>query len=122
MTLAERTAAASPKAATVESIYVEGQWRAAPGGKTFAVRNPATGQTLANVADGGVAETRAAIEAAHRAFAGWSQTTAEKRAQLLARAAQLMMERLEALSAALTAENGKPLAESRGETTIAAGF
>lgn len=122
MTIAERTASSGPEATTIDSLYVDGQWRAAPGGKTFEVRNPATGQVIAHVADGGIAETRAAIEAAHRAFAAWSETPAEKRAQLLSKAANLMMERIEQLSAVLTAENGKPLAESRGETTIGAGF
>jgi succinate-semialdehyde dehydrogenase/glutarate-semialdehyde dehydrogenase len=122
VTIAERTGTSGPQAKTIDSLFIDGQWRAAPGGKTFEVRNPATGQTLANVADGGLAETRAAIEAAHRAFPEWSQTTADKRAQLLTKAANLMMERLEHLSAVLTAENGKPLAESRGETTIGAAF
>src|SRR5438093_1313555 len=114
MTIAERTSTAT--------LFIDGQWRQAPDNRTFEVRNPATGEKLAGVADGGVAETRAAIEAAHRAFPGWAETPAEKRSQVLSRAAALMMERLEHLSAVLTAENGKPLAESRGETTIAAGF
>jgi succinate-semialdehyde dehydrogenase/glutarate-semialdehyde dehydrogenase len=114
MTIAERTSTAT--------CFIDGEWRQAPGARTFEVRNPATGEKLADVADAGVAETRAAIEAAHRAFPAWAETPAEKRSQLLSKAAALMMERLEHLSAVLTAENGKPLAESRGETTIAAGF
>jgi succinate-semialdehyde dehydrogenase/glutarate-semialdehyde dehydrogenase len=114
MTIAERTSTAT--------LFIDGEWRQAPAGRTFEVRNPATGEKLAAVADGGRDETRAAIEAAHRAFPGWAETPAEKRSQLLSKAAALMMERLEHLSAVLTAENGKPLAESRGETTIGAGF
>jgi succinate-semialdehyde dehydrogenase/glutarate-semialdehyde dehydrogenase len=103
-------------------MFIDGEWRQAPGNRTFEVRNPATGEKIADVADGGVDETRAAIEAAHRAFPAWSETSAEKRAQLLSKAAALMMERIDHLSAVLTAENGKPLAESRGETTIGAAF
>src|SRR6476659_9052296 len=114
MTIAERTSTAT--------LFIDGEWRHAPANRPFEVRNPATGDKLAGVADGGVAETQAAIEAAHRAFPAWSQTPAEKRSQLLSRAAALMMERLEHLAAVLTSENGKPLAESRGETTIGAGF
>src|SRR5262249_57946715 len=104
------------------ALCIDGQWRQPPGGRTFEASNPAAGEARGPRADGGVEETREAIEAAHRAFPAWAETPAEKRSQLLSRAAALMMERLEHLSAVLTAENGKPLAESRGETTIAAGF
>lgn len=114
MTIAEKTSTAT--------LYVDGQWREAPGGKTFTVRNPATGDELAKVADGGVAGTRQAIEAANRAFPGWADTPAEKRGALLSKAAALMMDRIDHLAAVLTSENGKPLAESRGETTIGAAF
>ncbi len=103
-------------------IFINGEWREADSGKTFAVKNPATGEILANVADGGVAETRRAIEAAHAAFPTWSQLTADKRAALLAKAAQLMTERTEELARILTQENGKPLPESRGEVASAASF
>ena len=115
MTIAERVD-------TERSLFIDGEWRAAPGGKTFAVQNPATGEKLADLADGGVEETRQAIEAAHRAFPEWASTPADKRAQLLSRAAQLMLERVEHLALVLTSENGKPIAESRGEVTIGAGF
>ncbi|TAK26119.1 MAG: NAD-dependent succinate-semialdehyde dehydrogenase [Chloroflexota bacterium] len=109
-------------AATEKSLYIDGEWRTAPGGKIFAVNNPATGKKLADVADGGVEQARQAIEAAHAAFPSWSATTADRRAVLLTKAAALMMERLDHLAAVLTSENGKPLAESRGEVTIGAGF
>lgn len=114
--------ASTVAAATEKSLYIDGEWRAAPGGKTFAVNNPATGKKLADVADGGVEQARQAIEAAHAAFPAWSATTADRRAVLLTKAAALMMERLDHLAAVLTSENGKPLAESRGEVTIGAGF
>src|SRR5712692_2951596 len=103
-------------------IFVNGEWQDARSGNTFAVRNPATGEVLAQVADGGVAETRQAIEAAHAAFPTWAATTADKRAALISKAAQLMVERVEELAKVLTQENGKPLAESRGEVTIGAAF
>ena len=119
MTIADKSAKTVTATA---SLYIDGEWRSAPGGKTFEVRNPATGEKIADVADGGVPEVRAAIEAAHRAFPAWSAMPAEKRAVLLEKAAALMMERIDHLAAVLTAENGKPLAESRGETTIGAAF
>jgi succinate-semialdehyde dehydrogenase/glutarate-semialdehyde dehydrogenase len=105
-----------------QGIFINGEWRDSLSGKTFAVKNPATGDLLENVADGGVGEVRQAIEAAHAAFPAWSSTTAEKRSQLLAKAAQIMVERTEQLATVLTKENGKPLAESRGEVTIGAAF
>jgi len=103
-------------------MYINGEWLSADGGKEFAVRNPATSETLAQVADGGVAETRRAIEAAHAAFPAWSGMTADKRAALLSKAAQLMTERSEELARVLTQENGKPLPESRGEVAVGASF
>jgi succinate-semialdehyde dehydrogenase/glutarate-semialdehyde dehydrogenase len=103
-------------------IFINGEWREADSGKTFVVRNPATGEILAHVADGGVAEMRRAIETAHAAFPSWSQLTADKRAALLSKAAHLMTERTEELAKILTQENGKPLPESRGEVASAASF
>jgi succinate-semialdehyde dehydrogenase / glutarate-semialdehyde dehydrogenase len=103
-------------------MYINGEWLSADGGKEFAVRNPATSETLAQIADGGVAETRRAIEAAHAAFPAWSGMTADKRAALLSNAAQLMTERAEDLARVLTQENGKPLPESRGEVAVGASF
>lgn len=103
-------------------ILINGEWQDAQNGKTFAVRNPATGDLLENVADGGVAEARRAIEAAHQAFPAWAALPADKRAALLSKAASLMLERIDHLAAVLTKENGKPLAESRGEVTVGAGF
>jgi succinate-semialdehyde dehydrogenase / glutarate-semialdehyde dehydrogenase len=105
-----------------QGIFINGEWRDSQSGKAFAVKNPATGDLLENVADGGVAEVRQAIEAAHAAFPAWSSTTADKRSVLLSKAAQLMVERTEQLATVLTQENGKPLAESRGEVTIGAAF
>ncbi|HLZ07313.1 MAG TPA: NAD-dependent succinate-semialdehyde dehydrogenase [Chloroflexota bacterium] len=103
-------------------LFIDGEWQSARDGKSFAVRNPATTDVLAEVADGGVYEARRAIGAAHAAFPAWSATTADKRAALISQAARLMVERVDALAEVLTKENGKPLAESRGEVTIGAAF
>jgi succinate-semialdehyde dehydrogenase/glutarate-semialdehyde dehydrogenase len=103
-------------------LFIDGEWHGARDGKTFAVRNPATTEVLAEVADGGVYEARRAIGAAHAAFPAWAATTSDKRAALISQAARLMVERVDALAEVLTKENGKPLAESRGEVTIGAAF
>jgi succinate-semialdehyde dehydrogenase/glutarate-semialdehyde dehydrogenase len=90
--------------------------------RTFPVTNPATGAQLAEVADGGAEETRAAIEAAAAAFPAWAATPAPARAAVLRRAAALMLEQQERLATILTLEQGKPLAEARGEIAYAASF
>jgi succinate-semialdehyde dehydrogenase/glutarate-semialdehyde dehydrogenase len=108
------------QAAVAERLYINGEWVST--GKTFEVRNPATGEVLAEVADGGPKEALAAVEAAERAFKEWSHKRAEDRAELLSNAARLMKERVDHLARILTQENGKPLAESRGEVLIAARF
>ncbi|MBM4419869.1 MAG: NAD-dependent succinate-semialdehyde dehydrogenase [Chloroflexi bacterium] len=114
--------ATTQAARAARSLFIDGAWHAAPGGRTFAVNNPATGAHLAEMGDGGVAEVRQAIEAAERAFPAWSATTADRRAALLSTAAARMVERVDDLAAVLTSENGKPLAESRGEVLIGAAF
>ena len=105
-----------------DQAYVDGQWVAADSGETFAVENPATGEVLAEVACCGGAETRRAIEAAGRAFEQWRQTTAKERAALLRRWFDLMMESQEDLARMMTAEQGKPLFEARGEIAYGASY
>lgn len=105
-----------------EASYIDGQWVKSPGGATFAVDNPATSEIIGNVPALGQAETRAAIEAASMAFSGWSQKTAKERAILLRRWFDLVMENQEDLARLMTIEQGKPLAESRGEVSYAASF
>ncbi len=102
--------------------YIDGQWVDADSGETFAVENPATGDTVADVACCGAAETRRAIEAAARAFEHWRHTTVKERAALLRRWFDLMMENQEDLARILTAEQGKPLAEARGEIAYGANY
>ncbi len=102
--------------------YVDGRWVDADSGATFAVLNPATGETVAEVPRMGAAETRRAIEAAHRALPGWKATPAKERARVLRRLADLMMERADGLAALLVTEQGKPLAEAQAEIAYAASF
>lgn len=102
--------------------YVNGQWVAAASGQTLAVYNPANGEFLAEVPDMSAAEASAAVEAADRAFGSWKKTTAKARGQLLRRWFELIMANQEALAQLLTAEQGKPLAEARGEVAYGASF
>jgi succinate-semialdehyde dehydrogenase/glutarate-semialdehyde dehydrogenase len=106
----------------LERAYVDGRWVDADAGATFEVADPATGEVLATVPRMGAAETRRAIEAAGRALPGWRATLAKDRARILRRWSDLMLERTEELATLLTAEQGKPLAESRVEIAYAASF
>ena len=103
-----------------EQCYIDGEWVA--GAKTFEVRNPATGQRLGSVPDLGVEETKRAIDAANRAWPQWRAKTAKERAAILRRWFELMMAAQEDLAQILTAEQGKPLAEARGEIAYGASF
>ncbi|MEO1328898.1 MAG: NAD-dependent succinate-semialdehyde dehydrogenase [Pseudomonadota bacterium] len=102
--------------------YVDGAWASATGGARFAVTNPATGATIAEVADMGAGETRCAVEAAHIAWKPWEGRTAKERGAALRRWCELMMANQEDLARIATAECGKPLAEARGEVAYAASF
>ncbi len=105
-----------------ERGFVGGQWIAADSGLTTEIRNPASGAVLGTVPDMGAAETRRAIDAAHAALPGWSKKTAAERARLMRAWFDLMLANLEDLALIMTAEQGKPLAESRGEIAYAASF
>ncbi|HEY5048578.1 MAG TPA: NAD-dependent succinate-semialdehyde dehydrogenase [Rhizomicrobium sp.] len=102
--------------------YVDGAFSGADTGARFAVFNPATGETIAEVADLGAGETRAAIEAASRAFPAWRRKTAKERAGLMRQWFDLIMANQEDLARLMTAEQGKPLAETRGEVAYGAAF
>src|SRR3982750_2088169 len=103
-----------------EQCYLDGQWVGAA--KTQSVVNPATGGILGTVPDLGAAETKRAIEAAERALPEWRRKTAKERAVVLRKWFDLMMANQEDLAQLMTAEQGKPLAESRGEVAYAASF
>src|SRR5205807_5467943 len=84
-------------------------------GKTLAVINPATEETLEEIAYGGRAETHRAVEAAQKAMPAWMKLTAWERGKILKKTAELMRERADAIARTMTMEQGKPLAESKAE-------
>ena len=102
--------------------YIGGQWENANSGATRDVVNPATGEKIGTVPDMGVAETRRAIEAAKAAFPAWAAKTAKERGAILRRWNDLMLANADDLAKLMTAEQGKPLAESKGEIAYAASF
>ena len=99
---------------------IDGKW--VTSAKTFAVTDPATGDILAHVPDLGAAETKQAIDAAHKALPAWSAKTAKERAQILRKWFDLITSETEALAQLMTSEQGKPLAEARGEVAYGASF
>ena len=105
-----------------EQCYVGGDWMDAESGATFDVTDPATGSPIGSVPAFGAAETRQAIEAANDAYPAWRALTAKERANILRRWYDLMLEHREDLAIIMTAEQGKPLAESRGEILYGASF
>lgn len=105
-----------------QQCYIDGQWLDADGGEKLDVLNPATGKKLGTVPKMGEKETRRAIKAADKAWAGWRGMLAKERANILRNWFNLMMENAEDLAVIMTAEQGKPLAEAKGEIAYAASF
>jgi succinate-semialdehyde dehydrogenase/glutarate-semialdehyde dehydrogenase len=105
-----------------QSCYIDGAWVAADGGGTIDVHNPATSKRLGTIPNMGAAETRRAIAAAAAALPAWAARTAKDRATVLRRWFDLMLANQEDLATLMTAEQGKPLAESKGEILYAASF
>ena len=103
-------------------MFIDGIWTDAHSGATFDVTDPATGEVIGAVPDGGADDARDAVAAADSAFTSWSTTTARERADLLYRAWQRMQERSAELAELMTREQGKPLRASRAEVTYAADF
>src|SRR5438477_6264241 len=101
--------------ASLKRMYIDGKWTAADNGRTLGVINPATEDVLEEIAYGGRAETKRAVEAAARAMPAWMKLTAWDRAKVLKKTADLMRERLDAIARTLTMEQGKPLEESKAE-------
>ena len=112
----------SDKSLLRSQAYINGEWCDADSGETFEVQNPATGDTIADVAKCGTAETRRAIETAQEAQVEWREKTAKERAGLLRKWFSLMMDAQEDLAQIMTAEQGKPLSESRGEIAYGASY
>jgi succinate-semialdehyde dehydrogenase/glutarate-semialdehyde dehydrogenase len=102
--------------------YVDGQWISADSGATFDVTDPATGEVIARVADLGAAETTRAVAAAEVAQKAWAAKTGKERANILRRWFDLMLANTDDLAYLMTREQGKPLAEAKGEIAYAASF
>ncbi len=102
--------------------FIGGKWLDAANGATHAVVNPATREPIGTVPDMGAADTRRAIEAASQAFPAWAALTAKERAAILRRWYELLMANQEDLATLMTAEQGKPLAEAKGEISYGAAF
>ncbi len=105
-----------------QKCYVDGEWLDADSGETVEVTNPADGSVLGTIPKMGAAETRRAIEAANAAWPAWRALTAKERCVILRRWYDLIMANQEDLAQIMTAEQGKPLAESRGEVAFGASF
>ncbi|MEO1091412.1 MAG: NAD-dependent succinate-semialdehyde dehydrogenase [Pseudomonadota bacterium] len=105
-----------------DGVFIDGAWTTADSGKRFAVTNPADGKVLAHVPDCGADETRRAVAAADRAFVDWRQRTAKERAQALQAWFDLLMANADDLAMLMTLEQGKPLAEAKGEVVYGASF
>jgi len=105
-----------------QQSYINGEWQNADSGGTIDVRNPATGDKIGTVPKMGTAETRRAIEAAQAAMPAWAKKTAKERANILRKWYDLMMANVDDLATIMTAEQGKPFAESKGEIAYSASF
>ncbi len=103
-------------------LFIDGTWRDSSDGRTLDVEDPSTGETLASVADGTVADGAAALDAAVAAQADWARTPPRERGEILRRAYIAITARAEEFALLMTLEMGKPLAESRGEVTYGAEF
>jgi len=112
----------SDQALLKTQAYIDGQWQDADSGETVVVTNPANGDVIAEVAKCSTAETRRAIEAAAKAFPEWRKRTVKERAACLRKWFNLMMAAQEDLALIMTLEQGKPLAESRGEIAYGANY
>src|SRR4051812_2529125 len=105
-----------------QANYLDGKWVEADSGKTLTVRNPSNGEVVGQVPAMGTAETRRAIEAANRAWPAWRAMLAKERGAILRKLSDMMVANAEDLAVIMTAEQGKPLSESKGEITYAASF
>ncbi len=106
----------------MNKAYIDGQWVAAQDGKGFPVTNPADGKLLGLVPDLGVTDTEKAIAAAKKAFPLWAKKTAKERAKIMRAWFELILKHADGLAALLTAEQGKPLKEAKGEIVYGAAF
>ncbi|MET3927427.1 NAD-dependent succinate-semialdehyde dehydrogenase [Devosia sp. 2618] len=105
-----------------QKLYIDGEWCDADSGSTLDVTDPASGKVIGTIANAGAIETTRAIEAAHAAFRSFGYTTSEDRAAMMRKLHALIVERREPLAQLLTLEQGKPLAEARGEIDMSAKY
>lgn len=105
-----------------QQAYLEGKWQNADDGKTIEVTNPATGAVIGTVPKMGVVETKRAIEAANKALPAWRAKTAKERSIIIRRWYELLMQHQDDLALILTTEQGKPLAEAKGEIAYGASY
>jgi len=105
-----------------QKAWINGSWQAAASAATFAVHDPASGELLAEISDLGADDCKAAVSAAHDAFPGWRDLTAKQRSEILYKWYQLMLQHADDLAMLITREQGKPLAEAKGEIAYAASF
>ncbi len=105
-----------------QQCYLDGAWVGADSGKSFAVHNPATGEALGNVPDMGAAETLRAVHAAQAALPAWSKKTAKERSIILRKWNDLILANADDLARLMVLEQGKPLAEAKGEVVYGASF
>jgi len=103
-------------------LFIDGDWRSGASGQTFEVQDPATGRAVAEVADATVEDGLAAVEAAAQAAAGWAAVPPRQRSELLRRIYELMLDRADMLARLIVLENGKSMADARGEVGYAAEF
>jgi succinate-semialdehyde dehydrogenase/glutarate-semialdehyde dehydrogenase len=108
--------------AVPKQLFIDGAWRDGAEGKTVAVEDPSTGETIAAVADGTAGDALDALGAADRAFATWRETAPRERGEILRRAFELVTARADELALLMTLEMGKPVADSHAEVTYAAEF
>ena len=105
-----------------KGLWIGGEWRDAAGGATLEVEDPATGEALCEVADASVEDARSALDAASAAQAEWAAHPPRQRGEILRRAYEALMSRVDDLALLMTLEMGKPVAESKGEIAYAADF
>ena len=101
-------------------LFIDGAWTPSASGKTLEVLNPATGEPLGKLAHAGIADLDRALEAAQKGFNVWRKVSANERSKIMRKAAGILRERTEAIARLMTMEQGKPLAEAKGELGVAA--
>ena len=122
MTASSTTSLTRPRITSPTDCFIGGEWVPSVSDARFDVVDPATGEVIATVADGGIADAEKALAAAVDSAAEWAATAPRVRSDILRTAYEMIMARSEELAAIITAEMGKPLADARGEVAYGAEF